>query len=259
MIGKNENKPSHPDGWTDDMRPLGDPTVKPPVLEVIDSNAEQNSNQPEVTVEEKDVRDARYWHEQFLRTKSDNEVYAPYKSILEHLKSNVDLVDVLEKHISGEFVEARQANRFGDDEDDGLSEFSTDTTDTSETQVVKPTEEQLANAREIGKQNAQAEMELKQFLQNLMSTGVPEHLTDKFVHTISNPTGFNVADLYAAFENKENRESQIQETTKPKDKEIPMGSPITSAGGSTDKPTGDKFLETPDSDGQNFVSNPNMI
>lgn len=259
----NENVQSNsnrPEGWTEDMRPLADPLTKTPVLEVIDT-----SGQPVVTSPEKQQVDegAEYWQKKFEEVKAQNEKDAPYKQIMEHLKTNGDLVNVLEKHIAGEFVEARQAQQtiFDGEEEDEYGNPIPKESQTESTQDAKPAEETTEQARERGRMEAAAEIQLKTFLDNLMSVGgVPSHVTDKFVETINNPSGFNIADLYAAFENKETREKQISESQPiTEDKKTPMGVPVSSAGGSTDKPTGDKFLETPDSDGQNYSSNPNVI
>jgi len=245
------------------MRPLAEPLQKLPVLEVIDSNAEQNSGQPEVNVNtEQEERDALYWHEQFKAAQAQNDSYAPYRSILEHLKTSGDLVSVLEQHIKGEIVDppAHAGTIFDESEDEYGNPVPQKAKQEGTRNVVTPTEETPEQAEQRGRMNALAEVDLKQFLGNLAETGVPEHLQHKFVNTISNPTGFNIADLYAAFENKEVREASDQQNTPvAKQDNMPLGAPVTSAGGATDKPTGDKFKEAPESDGQNFVVNPNTL
>ena len=258
MTDSNE-KLSNPEGWTDDMRPLPEVLVKTPVFGVDDT-----SGQPVVTPAEETVDEgAEYWRKKFEEANTQNEKDAPYKTILNRLKEDGDLVSVLEQHISGEMVELQQTKTIfdGDEEDEYGNPIKPDEQNQPNAKSGEPTAGDVETIRKQARMEAQAEMELKQFVTNLMTVGgVPDHVADKFVHTIHNPTGFNVADLYAAFMNKETRESAVVVSeNKREEKQTPMGVPVTSAGGATDKPTGDRFKETPDSDGQNFVTNPNVL
>lgn len=254
MNDKEENS-QLPEGWHPDMKPMPQQLAEVPVLTVDDSSGE-----PVVEKVEQVDEGAEYWRKKFEEVKLQNENNAPFVGILDHLKTNPNLVDVLEKHVAGEFVEARKQTIFDGGEEDAYGNPIE-----AEDPEDKPelTTEQRGDiekrARAEGEMAAKAKIELRQFLSNLMQTGVPDHLADKFVNTLNNPTGFNLADLYAAFENKEARDGENAEGSAPKGKgQTPMGVPVSTAGGSTDKPTGDAYLETQEGDGSNYRSNPNQ-
>jgi len=261
LSDKNEQTNNRPEGWTENMRPLAAQAEKPPVL-----GLNEDPSQPVVKSEEQAIEEEgrEYWRKKFEEVQARNEANAPFANIMEALKTNGDLVDVLEKHMRGEFVETRaQANAqtiFDGDEEDDYGNPIPKNSPQEETQQAKPAEETSEQARQRGKMEAAAEIELKTFLDNLINIGgVPDHIADKFVNTISNPSGFMIADLYAAFENKEAREKA--QTPQPATEEggTPRGAPVASAGGSTDKPTGDKYQETPDNEDANYVANPNIM
>lgn len=244
-----------PEGWHPDMKPMPNDGANLAPIEVIDGTEGVTVTSEEQTKEEEG---REYWRKKFEDANAQNRDYAPYRNILENLKTNGDLVDVLQQHINGEVAVARRGTLVNPEEEDEYGNVIEPNEQGAETQNVQPTEEQLTQARQAGARDAAAQAELKQFMDNLLSTGVPDHIADKFVETISNPSGFNVADLYAAFMNKETRDKEATPERPVTEKTIPKGVPVSSAGGSTDKPTGDRFKET-ESDGHNFVSNPNMM
>lgn len=201
---------------------------------------------PQATEDENEIRGSRYYKQQLDELQAKYSHATRYAGIIDRLENDSSLLDVLQRHIAGEMVEA--GSIFDDD---------TQQPSRNSQPQAKPAVDDIEAARQRGAAEAHMQAELKNMFSELASRGAPEYLMDKFLAFANNPTGLNAWDMWAAFMSKENRENPV---TAPEEKKQngPKGLPISAVAGDTDRPDTSKTIKRT-SNNTRYVHNPNAI
>jgi hypothetical protein len=215
-----------------------------------DPQGHETPETKEAPIEDHEARGAEYYREQYEGLRAKYQEATRYQGIIQRLESDPDLLNVLEKHIAGEMVEARTIF-----DDEGTQEEKPK----GRTGKTEVTPDDIEAARQRGALEEQARSDLKAFTSRLAHEGIPAYMIDKYLAWINNPNGLTAQDMWAAFYSIEER------TKKPESKPAveqkkggPKGAPIASVSGETDRPDTSKSIRQA-SNGVRFVANANDI
>jgi len=213
------------------------------------------SDQPEANQKEEEAAESAYWKKKAVERDSQLSQFLPYQNVLEALKTNPDLVDVLQQAMSD------QAAGKGNDNDGGdeYGSFFEDGENNANTNTPAPTPVQQQNGGGSSQPNLdeQATTELNDFMTRMAEEGIPDRALDQFQEFVRNPSGASVEDVWAAFENRQSRlQSKKRDDVEAADvAEIP--SPVGALPGGQERPGTE--LKRPDTSGSNYVHNPNDV
>lgn len=244
MNESNENQ----NQWTEDMTPLGN-KKNIPTMEIDGETQQETLSDVEQKVE---AEGSAYWKSRFSEAKAEAESVAKYSALIRRMETDPSLVETLERHIAGEAVDQRNGAFYEDDQTEGSEAHGSPA-------VTQYTEDTVRLAEQRGREIERQQQQFAGFMKTLTETGVPDHMVDKFVRMMNDPSGLTLSDMYAATENMVKREAEGQQPAAAAHKktEGPSGMPLATASGSTDRPDSD--LYKPVMDGFNYIPDANNI
>ena len=243
-----------------------DPLIASGVMEIMDKDTEdgkapewQEPEAPATSAENTSLSEAQeaegsaYWKDKYMAEKSQHDDLRQFEGIIGRLRTDDELIDVLEAHMAGDIVSRGGYEAFADIQD-------------APGQGAVPPQQQLTSAdikaaEERGAQQAVVQKQLQSFMANLAENGVPDHAQDKFMEFMNNPSGVTVHHLWSVFQDIEglNVTADEGQNGQPAAPTKPRGT-IASLPGSTDKPSPDRYLsEGAMHTGSNYVSDPNNL
>jgi hypothetical protein len=226
--------------------------TKPDVKRMADGSVDMNAAAA-ATIREHEERGAQYYKQQYEMLEREFNSVNRYQGLIQRLESDPNLVDVLERHIAGEVLQARQSI-FDDSDDDDAPAVNP----SKKTAADMSPQQLREQARREGEMQGAAQAELRAFLAQLQTNGVPEYLQHKFTAFTANPNGLTVGDMYAAFLSMEERvaaKERIAAAPAPK-REGPSAVTVSAIGGSTDRPSTEQNIRQ-STNGVRYVENAN--
>jgi len=155
-----------------------------------------------------------YWRTQAMKARTDAEKYRAYKGIIEHLETNPQTVDALERMILGQAVNiAVDGNANDGDTGDAdpekqiMRDLGFDDSDTKgDENMARNQQAQSQDQRKLRDDELQriraeerARLEFERFMAEMREGGVPDHAIDEFVNFLNNPNGLTFHDLFVAY------------------------------------------------------------
>lgn len=218
---------------------------KPVVInaDLPSSEPKENANKEKATQEEEG---AAYWKAEFEAANKRYKDLSQYEGIIKRLETDSELVDVLERKMAGEIVDGGNADYFNLDEDQ--------TTPKGTPRGYGADE--ISEAEKRGAQMAQVQQQIQNQLTYLMENGVPDHVTDKFMKFVNNPSGVTMEHLWQVFQMIEG----VEEPSVPADQgtKKPGGGSISSMPGSSDRPDNGRYVPA-EQDGASYHGDPNNL
>lgn len=196
----------------------------------------------------------------YEEAKAQYEDLAQYEGIIEKLKTDGDLIDVLQGYLEGK-ISKEILNETPEDDDDDYSMWDDEGTDTDKPQPhtsgkKEPTKEDIERARAEGAAQAVVKKEVEDTLRYMMENGVPEDVQHEFVEFFMNPTGVTGRDILSVFMAK--REQAGKPVVFKESSNKQASGTIAAMPGESDKPNPDRFNDG-GSNGINYISDPNNI
>lgn len=191
---------------------------------------------------------ADYWRNQALLARQEAAELGQYRNIIKALEESPSLVDVLEKHISGEAANVAGSWENADEYWDSRDEH-TDAKAEPATKGSAPADDGSRNATDG--LDVKKREEINTFLGMLATQGVPDHAMDAFLQFMNNPSGVTIEDLWAVYNNIQKRTGAPGKV----EAELPPP-PVAAVPGATERPSQDTF-KAPDTKGVVYVVDAN--
>jgi len=201
------------------------------------------------------------WKAKYEEEKSRYEELSQYEAIIDRMKQDEALVDVLEAHIRGEIPGARAASANDSNSDDDFWR-DVDETEAAGYQAPKPPEQKLYTKEEVEAEKARAaaaaevKKELDNVLRYLGENGVPESVQNEFIAFVGNPSGVTGMDLLNVFKTVKERAGAPIEIKQQDEKH---GGSIMDVAGKSDKPDPNRYLSQEDAVASNYKADPNNL